>query len=90
MSCLSWLKLIFFQIQAVVYLADGQQCRCIQVDANGTVQDLIEHMLEACLTLLTAVQVNDALQVQEEWEEIGQDGPKPITFKSSMACHRHS
>eukprot|EP00045_Choanoeca_perplexa_P016392 m.221308 g.221308 ORF g.221308 m.221308 type:complete len:427 (+) comp17246_c0_seq2:4981-6261(+) len=43
------------KISAIVYLADGQQCRCLSVPAAGTIKDLIRSML----------------QVQEDWDDIG-------------------
>lgn len=45
------------KISAIVYLAEGNECRCLQVSPEGCVGDLIEAML----------------MLQEEWEEIGSD-----------------
>jgi len=46
------------QISAVVYLADGQECRSVQLSPKSTVEDLIAHMLEA----------------RGDWEERSSDG----------------
>ncbi|EDQ85481.1 uncharacterized protein MONBRDRAFT_29218 [Monosiga brevicollis MX1] len=45
------------KISAIVYLADGQQCRCVRVPAAGTIRDLIAGMLK----------------VQSDWNAIGAD-----------------
>ena len=42
-------------MSAIIYLADGEQCRCLVVKQNETVQDLVDKML----------------QIQEEWEVLG-------------------
>ena len=50
------------KISAIVFLAEGSECRCLQVPRQGSVQDVIEAMVA----------------LQEEWEEIGRDGPKQL------------
>jgi hypothetical protein len=36
------------QISAVVFLADGDECRCIQLSPKAKVGDIVDHMLEVC------------------------------------------
>jgi hypothetical protein len=47
------------QIFAIVYMSEGNSCRCLQVDKSGHVRDLVEAILA----------------LQDEWEEIGRDTP---------------
>ena len=47
----------YFQISAIVYLADGNECRCLQVPPYGTVADIVHAML----------------MLHAEWDELGAD-----------------
>ena len=49
----------------MIFLADGQECRCVTVPETTTIQDLVDHML----------------QVQDDWAEINVTGEKPIEMR---------
>ncbi|EGD76724.1 hypothetical protein PTSG_08075 [Salpingoeca rosetta] len=53
-------------VKAVIFLANGDECRCIRMAETATIQDLVDHML----------------RVQDDWAEINVDGQKPLSFKA--------
>lgn len=55
------------KVCAVVYLAGGEHCRCVNIDRKDTIADVVDLMLA----------------VQEDWEEIGSGGTRPLAFKSA-------
>ena len=49
------------KVSAIVYLADGLECRCLQLRPASTIADLIEHMLQVgrCQTTPNRIDCND-------------------------------
>eukprot|EP00042_Codosiga_hollandica_P042653 m.394628 g.394628 ORF g.394628 m.394628 type:complete len:560 (-) comp56379_c0_seq1:172-1851(-) len=62
------------KIYAIVFLAEGNSCRCFQVDKSGCVSDLLDAILN----------------VQEEWEEIGKDGPQKVSVATPTSASADS
>lgn len=41
-----FIRFLAHKVSAIVYLADGLECRCLQLRPASTIADLIEHMLQ--------------------------------------------